>query len=104
MAVVLSCGVSYNSDLEKVEKITIEAAKEIQQNVAGAVKNFEPFIRYNNFGDSNINFSIILRVEKFVDQYLVVHEFIKKLMTIYNKEGIEISFPTRNIYFKNAKQ
>ncbi len=104
MAVVVPCGVSYNSDLERVEKITIEVAKEIQQNIPGAVKNFEPFIRYNNFGDSNINFSIILRVEKFVDQYLVVHEFVKKLMTRYNKEGIEISFPVRNIYFKNAKQ
>ena len=104
MAVVLPCGVSYNSDLEKVEKITIEVAKEIQQNVAGAVKNFEPFIRYNKFDDSNINFSIILRVEKFVDQYPVLHEFIKKLMTRYNKESIEISFPVRNIYFKNEKQ
>jgi len=104
MAVIVHCGVSYNSNLEKVEKITIEVAKEIQQNVQGAVKNFEPFIRYNNYGESNINFSIILRVEKFVDQYLVVHEFIKKLKQRYDKEGIEISFPVRNIYFKNDKQ
>ncbi len=104
MAVVVPCGVSYNSDLERVEKITIEVAKEIQQNIPGAVKNFEPFIRYNKFDDSNINFGITLRVEKFVDRYLVVHEFVKKLMTRYNKEGIEISFPVRNVYFKNAKQ
>lgn len=104
MSVILACGVSYNSDLEKVEKITIEVAKEIQQNVQGAVKNFEPFIRYNTYGDSNINFSIILRVEKFVDQYFVVHEFIKKLKQRYDKECIEISFPVRNIYFKNEKQ
>ncbi|PKP57629.1 MAG: mechanosensitive ion channel family protein, partial [Candidatus Altiarchaeales archaeon HGW-Altiarchaeales-2] len=60
MSIVVPCSVSYDSDLEKVEKVTIEAAKEIQQNVAGAVKNFEPFIRYNKFDDSNINFSIIL--------------------------------------------
>jgi len=104
MSVVVPCGVSYDSDLEKVEKVTIEVAKEVQQNVPGAVKNFEPFIRYNEFGDSNINFSIILRVERFVDRYLVVHEFIKKLMARYNKEGIEISFPVRNIYFKNEKR
>ncbi len=104
MSIVVPCSVSYDSDLEKVEKVTIEAAKEIQQNVAGAVKNFEPFIRYNKFDDSNINFSIILRVEKFVDQYPVTHEFIKKLKARYDKEGIEISFPARNIYFKNEKQ
>lgn len=101
MSVVLPCGVSYDSDLEKVEKITIEVGKEIQQSIPGAVKNFVPFIRYNNFGDSNIDFSIILRVEKFVDQYLLVHEFIKKLKMVYDKEGIEISFPVRSVYLKN---
>lgn len=102
-SIVVPCGVSYGSDLEKVEKVTVEVAKEIQQTVPGAVKNFEPFIRYNEFGDSNINFSIILRVEKFVDRYLIVHEFIKKLKERYNKEGIEISFPVRNVHIKNTK-
>ncbi len=98
MAVVVQCGVSYFSDLDKVEKVTIDVAREIQQTVQGAVKNFEPFIRYHTFGDSNINFSIILRVEKFVDQYLVVHELIKKLHMRYKEEGIEISFPARMLY------
>jgi len=98
MAVIVQCGVSYFSDLEKVEKATVEVAREIQQTVQGAVKNFEPFIRYHTFGDSNINFSIVLRVEKFVDQYLVVHEFIKKLHRRYKEEGIEISFPARILY------
>ncbi len=104
MNVLVSCGVSYNSDLEKVERITVAVAKEVQQNVPGAVKNFDPFIRYNAFGESNINFDVYLRVEKYVDQYLVVHEFIKRLKERYEKEGIEISFPARNIYFKNGQE
>lgn len=104
MLVVVSCGVAYNSNLERVEKVTIEVAKEIQQNVPGAVKNFEPFVRYNNFGDSNINFSVILKVENICDQSIVVHEFIKKLTERYDREGVEISFPARNIYFKNEKR
>ncbi len=98
MAVVVQCGVSYFSDLEKVERVTIDVAREIQQKVQGAIKNFDPFIRYHTFGDSNIQFSIILRVEKFVDQYLVVHELIKKLHKRYQEEGIEISFPARVLY------
>jgi len=104
MNVLVSCGVSYNSDLKKVEGITVAVAKEVQQNVPGAVKNFEPFIRYKVFGESNINFDVYLRVEKFVDQYLVVHEFIKKLKERYDKEGVEISFPVRNIYYKNERK
>ncbi len=98
MSVVLQCGVSYGSDLKKVEKVTINTAKKIQSTVIGAVKNFEPFIRYHTFGDSNINFSIILRIEKYVDKYLVVHEFIKELKEEYDKNKIEISYPVRKMY------
>ncbi|MBI5253100.1 MAG: mechanosensitive ion channel family protein [Euryarchaeota archaeon] len=104
MSVVLQCGVGYASDLEKVEKVTIEVAREVQKTIPGAVKNFEPFIRYHTFGDSNINFSIILRVEKFVDQYLVVHELLKKLTRRYREEGIEISFPARVLYYQNLRR
>jgi small-conductance mechanosensitive channel len=100
MSIVLQCGVSYSSDLEKVEKVTIEVAKEILSKVEGGVKEFEPFIRYHTFGDSNIEFSIILRVRDFVSKYLITHEFIKALKKRYDKEGIEISFPARNIYMR----
>lgn len=98
MSTLVQVGVDYGSDLEKVEKITIEVAKEIQKKVDGAVKDFEPFIRYNNFGDSNINFTVILRVEDFVNKYLVEHEFIKALKKRYDKEKIEISWPVRKVY------
>ena len=103
MSVVVQCGVAYTSDLEKVEKVTIETAKKIQKTVQGAVKDFEPFIRYHTFGDSNINFSIILRIQTFVDKYLVTHEFIKALKKSYDKEGIEISWPVRKIYSVGSK-
>jgi len=102
MSVVIQCGVAYTSDLEKVEEVTVDVARKIQKIVSGAVKGFEPFIRYHTFGDSNINFAIILRVEKFVDKYLVTHEFIKALKKAYDKEGIEISWPIRKIYYGNS--
>lgn len=98
MAALVECGVAYGSDLEKVEKITIDVAKKVQKSVAGGVKTFEPFIRYHTFADSNINFTVILRVEKFVDKYLIKHEFIKALKARYDKEGIEISWPVRKVY------
>ncbi len=98
MAAVVQCGVAYGSDLEKVERVTIDVAKKIQETVPGAIKTFEPFIRYHTFGDSNINFSIILRVEELVAKYVIMHEFIKALKKRYDEEGIEISWPVRKIY------
>ncbi|MBI2668130.1 mechanosensitive ion channel family protein [Candidatus Woesearchaeota archaeon] len=97
-SVIVECGVSYNSDLNKVEKVTIDVAKKIQKTIPGALGTFEPFIRYKTFGDSNINFSVILKVEKYVNKHLVTHEFIKALKERYDKEGIEISYPVRKIY------
>jgi small-conductance mechanosensitive channel len=95
---LVQVGVSYGSDLEKVERITIEVAKQVLAEVTGGVPKFDPFIRYNAFGDSSINFSVILRVSTFVDRYLVMHEFIKRLKRRYDQEGIEIPFPQRVVH------
>lgn len=98
MSVWIPCGVAYESDLKKVEKVTLEVAKEIQQTVEGAVKDFEPIFRYREFGDSNINFITILRVEEPMTRFVVRNEFIKALKERFDKENIEISWPIRKIY------
>ena len=92
------CGVAYESDLKKVEKVTLEVAKHIQQNVDGAVKDFEPVFRYKEFGDSNINFITVLRIEEPFKRFIVRNEFIKELKERFDKERIEISWPIRKIY------
>lgn len=103
LSLVIPCGVAYESDLEKVEKATIAVAKQIQKKIPGAIEDFDPFIRYNEFGDSNINFSVILRIRAYVDQYLVKHEFIKALKKRYDKEKIDISWPVQKNYFADSK-
>lgn len=101
MAVLVQVGVSYQSDLEKVERVTIEVAKQVLQEVEGGVKEFDPFIRYHTFSDFSINFTVILRVKEYVSKYLITHEFIKRLHRRYQQEGIEIPFPIRTVYLKN---
>jgi small-conductance mechanosensitive channel len=98
LAILIDVGVSYDSDLEFVERVTIEVAKEIMQQVPGGVAEFDPFIRYNNFGDFFINFTVILRGKEFVDQYMIKHEFVKRLHKRYRQEGIEIPFPIRTLH------
>jgi small-conductance mechanosensitive channel len=97
----IPCGVAYESDLKKVERISLDVAKEIQQNCQGAVKDFEPVFRYREFGDSNINFIIILRVEDPMARFVVRTEFIKGLKERFDKEQIVISWPIRKIYNVN---
>lgn len=104
MAVLVQIGVSYDSDLKKVEQVTIEVAREVLKEVPGGVPGFEPFIRYHTFSDFSINFSVILRGREFTDQFLIKHEFVKRLHKRYQSEGIEIPFPIRTVYMKEKKQ
>lgn len=103
MAVLVELGVHYHSDLEKVEKAACEVAKEVMNEVSGGVPEFSPFIRYHSFGESDIKFTVILRAKEFVDQYLIKHEFIKRLHKRYNKEGIVIPYPIRAINYSQEK-
>jgi len=104
MAVLVNLGVHYNSDLKKVEKVTCEVAKEVMKEVAGGVSEFVPFIRYHTFGDFSINFTVILRAKEFVDQYLIKHEFIKRLHERYAKENIVIPYPIRAVNYEQEKE
>lgn len=97
MSVLLTVGVSYASDLEHVERVTVEVATEIMTEISGGIPEEEPFIRYNNFGDFSIDFTVIMQTTEVVNQYLIKHEFIKRLHKRYGEEGIEIPFPIRSI-------
>ncbi len=98
LAVLVQVGVHYKSDLEHVERITIEVGEEVMKTATGGVPEFTPFIRYHTFNDFSIDFTVILRATEFVDNYMIKHEFIKALHKRYDAEGIEIPFPIRTIH------
>ncbi|HAV42492.1 TPA: mechanosensitive ion channel protein MscS [bacterium] len=104
MGVLVELGVHYNSDLKEVERVTVEVAKEVMREIPGGIPEFEPFIRYHTFGDFSINFKVVLRTTEFADQYLIKHEFIKRLHERYTKEGIVIPYPIRAINYTQEKE
>jgi small-conductance mechanosensitive channel len=104
LAVLVQVGVGYGSDLEHVERVTVEVARDVQKTVKGGVAEFEPFIRYHTLGDSAIQFTTILRAKEFTDQFLIKHEFIKRLTARYRAEGIEIPFPQRVVHRRESAQ
>jgi small-conductance mechanosensitive channel len=97
LVVRVQVGVHYDSDLEHVEKVACEVGKAVMQNVKGGIPEFEPFVRYHTFGDSSINFTMILRAKTFEDGYRVKHEFVKMLRRRFREEGIVIPFPIRTL-------
>jgi small-conductance mechanosensitive channel len=101
MSVVVQAGVGYDNDLEHVERVTTEVARRVMAEVAGGVPEHQPAVRFHTFGDSRIDFSVILRAGEFSDQYLIKHEFIKRLHQRYQAEGIDIPFPTRSVVLRH---
>lgn len=99
--VSLIVGVSYDSDLEHVEKVTLEVARKVLDEADGGLAE-EPVLRYREFGDSSINFRVRMKVREFNDQFRIRHQFIKRLHARYGEEGIEIPFPIRTIYQAEA--
>lgn len=99
----VECGVSYDSDLDKVEQVTMAVAKEILQRCPEGAKDFEPVVRFKEFGDSNINFAVVLKSVDRMGHFIIKHEFIKALHKRFNEEGIEIQYPARKLYFADSR-
>jgi small-conductance mechanosensitive channel len=102
-AVRTTIGVAYDSDLEHVERVTIEVAREVLSRIEGATTEVEPLVRYHTFGDSSIQFSVILRYHDYGAQYLAQHELVKALHKRYREEGIEIPYPIRTLIMSSTE-
>ncbi|MBR1886407.1 MAG: mechanosensitive ion channel family protein [Schwartzia sp.] len=102
VAFVVPLGVAYDSDLEQVERVTLEVARETLRRLDPSLNIAEgaptaPAVRFYNFGDSSIDFNVHLHTTTFRQQYVIRHEFIKALKKRYEEEGIEIPFPIRTV-------
>lgn len=93
----LGCGVSYGDDLDKAEKLAIEAVKALE-----AVKKDKPIqVVYKEFGDSSINFVIRFWVhfEKNYDHLKPQSDAIKAIKKKFDENNISIPFPIRTLDF-----
>ncbi len=103
LVIKVEAGVHYNSDLERVEKITTEVANEVMRKVEGGVPSFQSILRFHTFDASSINFSVIMQAQKFDQGNFIKHEFIKRLHRRFNQEGIVIPYPIHAINYDQEK-
>lgn len=99
LAVPVELGVHYNSDLEYVENVTLDVARDVLKTVPGGVADFEPVVRFHRFGGSSIDFTVVLRAQEFSDAGILKHEFFKRLQKRYAQEGIMIPYPVQAVNY-----
>ena len=111
IVITIPIGVSYNSDLDQVERVTLEVARDVMMRVDGYQPTFDdkgvdrnplaPAVRFHTFGDSSIDFNTFLHSTQFKAQFVLKHEFIKEITKRYREEGIDIPFPIRTVVQAN---
>ena len=98
MNVLVMCGVSYDSDLARVNEVALEVARETVAANPEA-ENEEPWFGFERFGDSNIDFWVFLQANDRIGSFIVTNDLIKRLHARFQQEGIEINYPVRKVLF-----
>jgi small-conductance mechanosensitive channel len=88
--------VAYGTDLEKVMNIFFTTAGK-HPNVVKE-KGFEPLVRFTEFGDSGLEFTVILWIDEVMNQWKVVHDLRLEIDALFRKENITIPFPQRTVW------
>lgn len=97
----VECGVGYESDLELVKKVTIEAIASVFEQM----RNEEIELFYTEFGDSSINFVVRYwtNVKDRRDILSAQSLGILAIKKAYNSHDINIPFPIRTLDFGKNK-
>lgn len=78
MTIEIKATISPDSDLDEAEKIIHDVAVDVLK-VCKVTSQFDPRVRFLELTDSRIEFVVFMRSDKFVDQFQIRHEFIKRL-------------------------
>ena len=97
MALAVPVGVSYDSDLEKVERVVLDVARQVMRAHGLEEASARAEAAFTDFGDSAIGVAAVLRVSRYADRGALKHAFIKALHARFRTEGISIPFPTRTL-------
>ena len=98
----LTCGVSYDSDLEQVERVSREVMIEALDSSPEAVKDYGAWFAFDKFDDSNVNFWLFVQAKDRWGSFVLQSELIKGLHRRFKDEGIVINYAMRALKFPDG--
>jgi len=92
-------GISYNEDPEKIRKLLTEVVNENN----GVLSSPEPYIRFEGFGDSSLNFDVLVWTSEYIDRPKILRsELYYEIFAKFKEHNIEIPFPQQDIHLKSG--
>jgi small-conductance mechanosensitive channel len=101
MNIIVSCGVSYDSDLYHVEQVCREVMDEVLESSAYGVKEYGSWFGFENFGESNVDFWLFIQAKDRISSFFLRTELIELLRERFRQEGIVINYPVRTLQFSS---
>lgn len=91
----LVVGVSYDSDLEEVRKLTLDAVATVSE----VDQRRKTYVNFFEFGDSSINYELFFWITKSDENYYraVLSEVVIAIKKAYDQHNINIPFPIRTL-------
>ena len=98
--VTINFGVSYGADIDKAQKLAIEAAKSHKR----CIQEPEVVCFLDNFGDSSVDFIMYFWINDVNEGFRnVKSEVMFNIWHSFKKHGIEIPFPQRDLNIKHPE-
>lgn len=94
----VSVGVSYGSDVDLVAETLLQVGRSHQE----VLLNPEPTIQFLEFGDSSLNFVLLIWINDASRQYLVRSDLNFAVVKAFREQGITIAFPQRDLHIRTA--
>ena len=90
----IKVGVAYDSDIDLVTKLLGEVA----EGNSDVAKDPEPRVRFRSFGDSSLDYELLVWVDDPEWQGRVMHELNTATFKSFKAAGVEIPFPQRDVH------
>ncbi|WP_271855534.1 mechanosensitive ion channel family protein [Patiriisocius marinus] len=95
----VNVGVAYGSDTRLVEQLLLKSVSEQR----GVLKSPKPFVLFQDFGDSSLNFSVLFYINDSFVEPRIKSEIRFKIDTLFRENNITIPFPQRDVHIFNTK-
>ena len=89
----VQANIDYQTEIRQVEKILLD----IVSKNSSVVKNPKPFVRFNDFGESTISFSVFFWTQDLFKVENICSEIRFKIFEKFNKHKIKTSFTPEEI-------
>ena len=100
--VYVTCGVSYDSDLDLVEEVSREVMTELVENSQSANRSYGSWFAFDSFGESNVDFWLFLQARDRISSFDLQSALIKNLHRRFKENDITINYPVRTLQFPDG--